>query len=299
MATLHQIQAALQAAVTDATGMVVVNSQPVTVKAAIGWPPMKALQSIPLQFKAGTPLSLISIYDRKTGRNVTRWSPYEISQSIVPATLTAEMSAASLAPRGSATITLGGAVTLGDAVSAVLTKVGAGASWSGAQVALSAPNDTPETMATKLAAQITADRVLSGWVSAVAVGPVVTLDSWVDDAIRLSSNTGNGGSVLSEVGRREKQLQIACWTPTEGIREAVTDPIAAMIALAEVEFGFTLSDGTPVRLNYENDYYLEDDTSADVYRRDFLVRVDYPVTNVDALYSVLAPIAEFEAAYPN
>jgi hypothetical protein len=106
----------------------------------------------------------------------------------------------------------------------------------------------------------------------------------------LQSYTGNGGTQTMEIARRERSVQITCWSRTQQIREGVVDPINNMIATDELNFGLTMPDGTVARLCYVNDFDIEDDTLEDVYRHDFMVSIEYPVTVLDQLYAVLAPI---------
>lgn len=299
MATVHQIQAAVWAAV-DAVAPksgISVRGLPVAISSAIGWPPMKVLQTIPQNFKAQTPTAIIGVYDRKISRNVTRWIPFQVSEDILPSTLTTSVVGESMNSGQSAQIALGVSVSPGDSVSAVFTSYTGNPSTMAAQVAIGVAGASLTSLAALLAAQINADPILSLWASAIAVGPDVNITNLTAKVLKLQSYAGNGAVETVEVGRRDRQFQITCWMPTEEIRQAVTDPIDAMIATAESAFGFTMPDGTPLRVSYQNDYYLEDDTLEDVYRRDFLLCVEYPVTTTDNLYALLAPIVDFEPSF--
>lgn len=289
MASFYSIMGALQKQIEASLTAppIIVDGQTLQVKAGLGWPSINVLQDVARADAARVP---ITVYDRKIGRNTTRWLPEVVAQTVNPATLTSLVSRSPLLGFGTATITLGGPVGLGDAVSAVLARPGAG---SAAQVAVAIAGDTPTTMATKLANQINADPVLGLWVVAAALGPVVTLTSLLTMPAGLSSNCGNGGSQEREVGRRERHVQIVCWGRTQPIRKAVVDVIDGIIASDEAAFGLTLADGTVARLCYVSDYDIEDDTLEDVYRHDFMISLEYPVTVTDLLFAVLAPVETF------
>jgi hypothetical protein len=254
----------------------------------VGWPSVNALQNIA---RGG---SIVSIYDRKVGRNTTRWSPYTYDLVVIDATLTTEISQQTIQPHGSVSITLGGTVSPWDAVSCVLTApIPNAPSQMDAVVAVSAPGDTPASMATKLAGLINGDSTISTWVTASASGLVVTLTGKLASPIAVQSYTGNGGTQMRELSRREAQLQITCWTQTQAARLALVGPITELLASLQVNFGPTFQDGTQARLECENDFPIEDDTLEDVYRHDFLLRVEFPITTQDFLFAVLAPIPAF------
>jgi hypothetical protein len=269
----------------------------------IGWPPLSALQAVA---QGGAPL--VTVYDRKVGRNVMRWNPYAYNQVAVPATLTTALAPASgmIQPSGTATITLGGTPGVGDAVSCVvnnrtvaqigLDQVDLG--QTAAQVVSAVGGDTASTMATKLAAAINGDATLSLWLSAAAVGPAVTLTSLIATApLTVQSYAGNGGTQEMELIRKERQFQVVAWTRTELQREQLCDPVDTALATAQATFsGVTDASGNPIRVLEVNDYDLEDDTQEDVYRHDFLVLLEYAVTTVDQLYAVLAPVVEYQVA---
>lgn len=260
---------------------------PVTpYKAAVGWPPVGVLQAI----AKGGP-SIIAVYDRKLGKNTTRWNPHVISQTITTATLTSAVSPSRIAPGQTAHITLGGSVTSGDAVSALATVVGGN---TGAVVAIGTGGDTPSTMATKLRNLINSDSSMAGVLTATASGSVVTVTNVGNVALALASYTGNGGTQVREIGRRDRPMQIVVWTQTEDLRNLIVSVISPAIQLQDIGFGPTLADNTLARLSYTTDYDIEDNTLEDVYRHDFMVTMDYAVTTTDLLYSVLAPVTTIQ-----
>lgn len=288
MATFYNIMGTLAQSIQTALQGLMVGGQAVTAQAAVGWPSIKILQDVARVSPSIVP---IAVYDRKIVKNTTRWTPEVISQTITPATLTTSVSLPIILGFATAAITLGGTVTPGDAVSALISKPSAG---TAAQVAVGGVSDTPQTLAAALTAQINGDPVLSTWVSASVSGPTVTLTNLSSEALKLQSYTGNGGTQIREVGRRDQGVQIVCWARTQDIRAAVVGIITGLIANAENNFGPTMSDGTVARLMYVSDYDLEDDTLEDVYRHDFMISLEYGITTTDQLWSVLAPVFQFQ-----
>lgn len=255
-------------------------------EAAVGYPAVKRLQDIAKNAPAA-----VSVYDRKITKNATRWAPHVVAEVVTPATLTTALEPARIAPGATATITLGGTVTVGDAVSALAQTVGGA---TGAVVAIGGDTDTPTTMATALAALINSDASMAGKLTATASGVVVTVTNVSTVALALGSYTGNGGISTREIGRRDQSMQIILWAKTVEIRNMMVAALASAIASAEIDFGPTLPDGTQGRLSYMSDYDLEDDTLEDVYRHDFMLSLEYAVTTTDVLYAVLAPVLDFE-----
>ena len=296
MASLHSVEAAILAQINAATAGLFYNNIEIQVLAAIGWPPEKLLQN---NVRGTT--SVISVYDRKLSKNSTRWKPIVLSSTVIPSTLTNALLHSTVAPSGTTTITLGGSVTAGDAVSVVLTNNSLGFTPEGleqnqaAQVVIGTASSTPTTIAAALASVITADPVMSLWVTASATGSVLTLTSKLSrGTLVVQSNVGNGGTNTREIGRRERAFQVIVWSPTSDIRSLLVNAIETVIQQLELNFGLTFSDGTGGRLYYQNDFDLEDATLADTYRHDFLFCVDYPITEQDALFSVLAPIQAYQ-----
>jgi hypothetical protein len=295
-----------------ATAGLSANGLPIVVRVGTEWPPQNVLQDVarsapvpppPTSGTTPAPTSItaaISVYDRKVGRNATRWSQSIVSTTVVPATLMSAVEApAAVAPSGSTTITLSGVPTIGDGVSAVAQTAAAPGSIGpvmAAVVAQAVADDTASSMASKLAAAVNADATLSTWFRATAAGPVVTMTNRLGVQATLASYTGNGGSQVVEIGRRDRQIQVACWVPTLEARDALVRPLETLFAQLNLEF-MTLPDGTSVQVMYETDYDLDDDTLSDVYRHDFLVDVEYPVTSIDQLFAIIAPVGAFQGSY--
>jgi hypothetical protein len=297
MATLYTVQCAIQAQVSAATQGLIstsidTNGKPLTVEVGLYWPSAKSLQNNvrPANGPNGIgPSSLVTIYDRGLAKDSTRWLPNMVSETLVPATMTVVLSAAQITPLGSVTLTFGNPISLGDAVGIVLAAYLGG---SEAAVPIGVAGDTAITMAAKAAALISADPVMAAMVTPTVAGPVLTLTSLLTTVnVVVAANVGNGAIGLMEIGRRSRHFQIVVWSRTPDDRITVGDPIEALIASLEANFGLTFPDGTLGRLTFTGDMQHDEATLSDTVRRDFMVCVDYGITVADQLYTVLAPIA--------
>ena len=134
--------------------------------------------------------------------------------------------------------------------------------------------------------------MLGTLLNATANGNTVNLENISTLRLTLAANVGNGGSQVTEFGRRRRDLQVVVWTNTEVNREILSDPIDSLFAQLEYNFNLQMLDTSFGRLIYESDMYVEEGTEQDLYRRDFHVSVDYPVTSTDLLFSVLVPTLE-------
>lgn len=293
MASLYTVLSTLQQQVSNATEWLVsvaadTYGTSLNVMVGIGWPSQKTLQN---NVRGGaSPSVVVSIYDRGLATDTTRWLPYQTGLTPVEPTITATPSATVIPAKGHITVAIGGSVTAGDAIGLVIAPVSGG---GGAQVAIGSHTDTPTTMTTQLASLINADPVLSILVDATASGTTLTLTSLTTAQLLLAANVGNGGTRTREIGRRQRNIQIAIWTRTEDDRNTVGDVVEGLIAGMEADFGLTFPDGTMGRVIFHGDHQLEEAVLADTYRRDFLVSVEYGITATDALYDILAPVTQY------
>lgn len=303
MATLYTVLSTIQAAVSDVTQGLIsyspdTNGQPLTVEVGLYWPSAKALQNNVRRTNApggGGPTAMVTIYDRGIAADSTRWGPTPIGATLIPATMTAVLSTPVVQPSGTATVTIVGPVSVGDAVALV---VAPGLFGNCAVIPSAVAVDTPETIAAKMAYLVNNNADLgthkiASLLSATVSGAVVTVTSVATQALRLTVNVGNGGTRMIEVGRRKRHFQIVLWTRTPDDRILVGDEIEALIATMASDFGLAFPDGTLGRLTFSGDTSHDEATLSDVMRRDFMVCVDYGITTTDHTYAVLAEIIQF------
>ena len=323
MASLHQLLSALQSEVSSVT----TGLPDLTVGVGIDWPSPKTLMN---NVRGGS--GLVSVFDRKLTRNTTRWNPTPIGGTLQNPTITGALSSGVIQPAGTTLLVLAGTVTAGDSISLVVTNgqlfgtdglpprdltfggfVFGESSFgnaSGTQiysptaavVITATDGQTFAQLATAMAAAVNANTTLAAWISATAVGPVITLTSLVANLLTVQSLIGNTGTSTIEIARRMRQLQVTAWARSIEDRDTISNPIETMIALMETfqdpyGAGLPLADGTVARLELVSDFELDQATPQDTYRRDFLVSVDYPITTTDTLYTVLAPVFQYQLGY--
>lgn len=316
MATLYTVLCAIAAQVTATTRGLISTSidtpgLPLTVEVGLYWPSAKSLQNNVRKGNAPGgigPSSLITIYDRGIAADSTRWVPTVVGETLIPATMTVVASEGFVQQLASMTLTFAGPVTIGDSVGIVLSPTVFNPL---AVVVTAVAGDTAATMAAKTAVALNANPAIAAMMTAtvgssgaIGLGSVgtfvigggdttVTLTSLMANAyVPIQANVGNGGTRMTEVGRRKRHFQIVVWTRTPDDRITVGDPIEALIAQLESNFGVTFPDGTMGRLTFSGDVMHDEATLSDVMRRDFMVCVDYGINVSDTLYAVLAPIVQ-------
>ena len=285
MPSVNTVLGTLQTLIQPVVTGLVIDGNSITPLVGVGWPSTNVLQS-----NAQANSAVISIYDRKMTRNTTRWIPAFTTYTATPATTTATLSNSTLDSTGSVTLTIGGTITVGDSVGFVASN----GTTSDAVVVTAGGSDTPATIASALVSAIDADPLLPSWVSATSSGAVVTITGLTPADLKLQANVGNAATALREIGRRQRQVQITLWVHTEDMRIGVGTPIETLLQQIETDDWIEFSDGTYGRLMNVSDFYTEDATVEDTYRRDFMVSIDYPITEQDMLYSVLAPVLAFQ-----
>lgn len=298
MATLYTVLCAIEAQVTAVTQGLISQSidtsgKPLDVQVGLYWPSAKSLQNNVRKGNApggGGPSALVTVYDRGIAADSTRWVPQIVGQMLTPATMTATLSENYVQQLDTMTLTLGDPVTVGDALGVVLSPT----VFNQLAVTVTAvTGDTAATMAVKTAAALNANPAIAALMTATVVGNAITLTSLTATVyVPIQANVGNGGSQLTEIGRRKRHIQIVVWTRTPDDRVTVGDPIEAMIAQLEANFGLTFLDGTMGRVTFSGDVMHDEATLSDTMRRDFMVCVEYGINVSDALYAVLAPIVQ-------
>jgi hypothetical protein len=295
MATLYTVLSSIQAQVSGVTQGLVSNSPdtfgtPLTVYVGLYWPSVKTLQDNVRKASptTGGPTALITVYDRGLASDSTRWLPAPVGGGITASTMTVTASEGYVQQFASMSLTFAGPITPNDAVGIVLsTQLG----QSQGVVAIAGASDTAATMAAQTAALLQANATIMSWLTVSVVGSVIWLTSMLSGPpISVAANVGNGGTTLMEIARRKRHFQIVIWARTPDDRNTVADPVEALIARLEANFGLTFPDGTMGRLTFSGDTQHDEATLSDTFRRDLLCCVDYGITVTDQTYAVLAPV---------
>lgn len=298
MATLYTVLRAIQAQVSAATQGLVSTSidtagKPLTVEVGLYWPSAKSLQNNVRKNNApggGGPSALVTVYDRGIAADSTRWVPSIVGQTVTPATMTVTQSEGFVQQLDTMTLTFTDPVSVGDSVGVVLSPTVFNPI---AVVVTAVAGDTAATMAAKVAAALNANPAIAVLMTATVSANVLTLTSLsASSYVPISVNVGNGGTQTTEIGRRKRHFQVVVWTRTPDDRITVSDPIEALIAQLEANFGLTFDDGTMARVTFSGDVSHDDATLSDVMRRDFMMCVEYGISVTDAVYAVLAPVVQ-------
>lgn len=208
-----------------------------------------------------------------TERNTTRF-PVDLVQLSVPTpTITATILGQTITFAGTIPIKQNIGVTLGDWSPAYLTVVYP-----------AMPTDTMTTIAAGLAALLVAQGI-----TATSSGPMLTLPA----TSIASARVGVFGTVWQELKRQERCWMITLWCPTPAMRD-VAAPIID-IALCKAE-KLLLSDGSGARMVYERGDSSDERQLLNIYRRDFLYRVEYGTTVITQVPQIISTHAAVTAS---
>jgi hypothetical protein len=202
---------------------------------------------------------MVSVFPTNKERVVTKFERFYQPVAVTAATLTAVVS--------EATVTIGGTVTVPQAVMIEVDGVG-----YGYQVLM---GDTVDTIATALAAILP---------SATAVGAVITVSNFT----YLSARIATQATAAQELGRQEREFMITCWCPTPAIRPLLAAPIDNYIRINYLPI---FSDGFYGQTFYSHTDETDHLELLDIYRRDLFFRVQYATTNTQTFTTITQPVA--------
>ncbi|HNC11731.1 MAG TPA: hypothetical protein PLF59_08160 [Cyclobacteriaceae bacterium] len=221
----------------------------VDVTIFVGWPVREVLDDT---LKAGK--AMVSIYPTDKERYVTKFERVFQTVSISPATLTAIVSGN--------TVTIGGVVSVPQAVMVILNAVG----YSYGVLI----TDTLDTIAAALAAMIP---------GASSTGQVITLTN----VTRLSTSIMTQATAAQELTRQERVFQISCWTTTPDIRRLLDEPID--VYLKKV-VNPVFSDGFYGLMWYDHRKEIDATELQLIYRTDLFFRVQYATTDTQQFTTI-------------
>lgn len=210
-----------------------------------GWPVTAALDA---DLAGGTTNISITAVPGQS-RNTTRWPDLSVPQIQTAPLLTATVTGTN--------ITLGGSGGAGEVVAVI-----ADATWAAWRVQAT---DTPQTVATKLAASLNNSRPAS------ASGAVLT----VPGAARLIARVEADQPTLRLSRRQLQAFRVTAWCPDPTTRDAVGRTVDQ--ALSGIDF-IGLADGTSGRLRYVGTSISDRWEDATLYRRELTYTVDYATT---------------------
>lgn len=217
-----------------------------------GWPQPKQLDA---DLGAATPKIHVSVYPRDEERYVEQFPNTASTVTVNAITLTATIA--------SQQITIGGAVPSPTFYAHNVSILVNGKYYVYAVQA----SDTPTSIATALATLINAD--VAGTSN---TGPVITLPAGARIA---AARVGTIGTQYRELRRQERGFQVTVWANCHSSRNAVAKVID--VAIAQTQF-LTLVDGYSGRLRYRSSPMSDDLEKSRIYRRDFMMTVEFATT---------------------
>jgi hypothetical protein len=146
-------------------------------------------------------------------------------------------------------------------------------------------NDTPTSIATALAALISADR------SASSTGAVLM----IPNSRSITARVGVIGTNIREVARMEKVFQVSIWANSPASR----DPFASLIdSTLRGMLRMTMVDGSLANIRYKGSIQRDNEQKNGIYRRDILYAVEYSVTQTITATQVVAESFSFTDISP-
>lgn len=242
---------------------IIVNSASVNCRVVTGWP-------LPDNLDADLAAGVVTVsvhaqpgLEKNTTRYPTDWY---LQQATTP-TLTATVSGS--------TITIGGSITAGHFVTAV---VGNAAFSYAAQ-----ENDTLDTVATALAALIDANTAASASGAVITVAPT-------NNGV-LIARVGAPQISARELERTDQRVLVTVWAPSNAARVATARLIRPILAKTDV---LTYPDNTCGRFKYEMSADIDRSGKQSALCRDMFYWAEYPVVETMVSYPLTAPVTGIE-----
>lgn len=245
------------------------------------WPPVQTIGGVSI----GQLPTVISIFDRGGEKNIT--TAINLFYALPP---TAGVTGAALAlntdflpPGGVVTLTGAGTPLVNDSFCLTLISGAGGQNEVIAQYK-SLGTDTLTTALTNFTAQInTLDDI-----SAVLSGPVITITNGGPSLHRARAEVVNIGTFTQEGFRWDRDVQVTVWSRTPADRSKYGDILEQLFSQLEVNFGFLTVDQSACRVQYVDDHVWRDSQLQDIYRRDFILTINYPLLNQIPAYAIEA-----------
>ncbi|HYA07490.1 MAG TPA: hypothetical protein VEF90_16515 [Xanthobacteraceae bacterium] len=270
MADISDVEQAFVAAITAAvypngtsapSAIVLPGGAALNCRIYAGWPLPETLDP---DMAAGNVVNVSVFPQAGMERNVTRFPQDWQNQTSTACTLTAAVSGA--------TVTIGGAVTVGHYVT---LQIGGQAFSYAAQA-----SDTLASVAAALAALIAANMTAS------ASGAVITVPSTMGG--RIVARCAAPGTAARELERTTQRFIVTIWAPNNACRVAAARIIRP--ALAALDF-LGLPDGYAAELKYESSTDVDRTGKQNLSCRDIFYWAEYPTTQSMVAY----PMTTFSA----
>lgn len=275
MATVSQVWQALYDQINTAFQGTnpLLNNLPVTPLPEIGidWPFQKCIGAV----SNGSERALVSLFDRGATKNITQAIPllYALPPTNGNPGGIITVSNTFFGPSQSITLTGSGVPVLNDAFCLTLLHGFAGQFQDFANYTVT--NNTTSLTAA-LDGMVTKINLIDGIVASRS-GSVITVTNNNVNSYAVRSEIVNVGTFTIEGYRWLRDIQITLWTASPANRDKYGNVLEQLLTQLEINYGFLAADQSACRVTVQQDIVHVDSQLQDIYRRDFIIQVDYPV----------------------
>lgn len=265
----------------------------------IDWPPVQTLAAVSqgtLTDNGQAISSVISIFDRGAEKNDTHAIPlfYALPPTAGTPGAAISLNKTNLPPGETVTLTGSGTPVAHDAFCLTLMSGAVGQD----QILAEYQALSTDSLHAALVAFTAAINTLTD-ISAVLVGSVITVTNNTESLYTARSEVVNIGTFTQEGYRWNRDVQITVWSRTPADRSKYGNILEALFTQLEVNYGFLTSDNSACRVIYKDDLVQKDSQLQDIYRRDFLLCIDYPVLNYAPAYAIEEIPQTFSSPVPD
>lgn len=284
MATVNQVWQALFSQINTAFlgTNPLLNNPPVDPLPEIGidWPFQKCIGAV----SSGTERALISLFDRGATKNITQAIPllYALPPTNGNPGGVISLNDTVLPPGRTVTLTGSGVPVINDAFCLTLMH-GFGDQFQ--DFANYTVPDNTTSLTAALDGMVTQINLIDGIVASRS-GSVITVTNNNVNTYNVRSEVVNIGTLTVEGYRWLRDIQITLWTGTPANRSKYGDVLEQLFTQLEINFGFIAADQSWCRLIVCQDILQVDGQLQNIYRRDFIVQVDYPVLYTLPIYPI-------------
>lgn len=293
IATVYQIWQGLENQIATAMA----GTNPLLSNAAIlpapvigvDWPPINALQSV----ATGASVPIITIFDRGVEKNHTH--AINLIYALPPTQPTPGASivlnTTYFAPGQTVTLTGSGTPAVNDAFCFTLLSGNNQQNQVMAEYIVSTTGISLTTALTNFTTQINTLHDIS----AVLSGNMITIINNSQAIYTVRSEVTGKGYYTQEGFRWLRDVQVILWTNSPQARGKYGDVLEQLFSQLELNYGFIASDQSACRVLYTDDLVHKDSQLKDIFRRDFLLSVDYPVLHQAPAYPIEVIPQEYES----
>jgi hypothetical protein len=143
--------------------------------------------------------------------------------------------------------------------------------------------DTLATCLTNFAAAI---NLIDGLAATVS-GNTIHIVNSLTNQFPVQAGVVNIGSTTKEVYRQIREIQITLWTNNVVDRQNYGAVLEQLFVQLEYDYGIKLSDQSLARVMIMDDTVRKDSQLQDIFRRDFIITIDYPVLLTHQVWEVV------------